>query len=332
MTECKANERLIIRHNHYFTPHQGRRTEYAAVIKKSKDFSVCDDYIIEIAYKRGQTRYDDGLTIKNFIEMEREFDFSPELITDWYCDETDVIVSGEVEYLNDNSPSIEAYNELTGGISVYDKDSTQEYGTIGAFFKTTDNSTYLLSNYHVLLDTGGKLNDPIVHPSRADANTSSSKYKVIGEIYWKEDISEVGFNIMDAAIAKICDNINVSEYKYTRCNGIKFLSIGTPKIGQSIKKCGRSTGLTFGEIRSINATVNVSNNDNKFHLYKNQILTTYMKNEKGDSGSILVTEDGIVVGLLFARTKRRGSFANNINVIINKVIIDKPELKFNEFI
>lgn len=333
MSEQEANQRLIDKHQEYFNSSSNRLTRYAAVIKKSDDLQIENDYIIEIAYKYASTDYDiKSLDITNFNEISLDLNLSPELIEEWYLGNIDIVFSDEIKYQNNSSQFCKPSVKLTGGISVYDEEASMSFGTAGAFFTTTeDNNTYLLSNYHVLLHDGGEINDKIVHPSKADAYHNRTNFKVIGEVYWKQDILQTNFNTMDAAIAKIYDHIKIDIGKYSKCEGISFLGLDSPKIGQNVKKCGRTTGYSNGRIRSINATVNVSNEDNESEYYINQILTTKMT-EDGDSGSILVTEDNKVIGLLFSGNKRDASFANNINTIFNKANNDHPEFKFKEFV
>jgi hypothetical protein len=66
-----------------------------------------------------------------------------------------------------------------------------------------------------------------------------------------------------------------------------------------VRKSGRSTGLTTGQITVIDTTVNVSYGE-KSAQFEGQIVTGPMS-APGDSGSLLVAGDSLhAVGLLFA--------------------------------
>ena len=66
-----------------------------------------------------------------------------------------------------------------------------------------------------------------------------------------------------------------------------------------VRKSGRSTGLTTGQITVIDATINVSY-DNRTAQFEGQLVSGPMS-APGDSGSLLVAGDSLqAVGLLFA--------------------------------
>ncbi len=345
MTEEEANIRLNNNHNLYFTNTDSKITRYAAVIKKSNDFTIKNDYVIEIAYNSGEIEYD-PIKKSNFESSTRILDLLnlPKVLRDEIQEgilEINKTPAPDITYQNRTDDltsiyktSLKRHPKLTGGISVFDQGSGSGSGTAGAFFKiTSDNDVYLLSNYHVLLYQNGKIGDIIVHPSKSDSvQVANSESKEIGNIFWKKDIQNNSFNLIDAAVAKIKkdDDVIIDTGRYTRCLHIEMLGLAEPKIGMNVKKCGKTTGLTYGEIRSTNCTVNISN-DNKLEIYKNQILTTNMSSP-GDSGSVLVNQDNMVVGLLFGGDNFSLSVANNINIVFELIKKDLPNFNFYKFI
>ncbi|MEK6575434.1 MAG: hypothetical protein AABZ58_14085, partial [Chloroflexota bacterium] len=67
-----------------------------------------------------------------------------------------------------------------------------------------------------------------------------------------------------------------------------------------VRKSGRSTGLTTGEITVLDAAVNVGYGGGRTARFEGQIITGPMS-RPGDSGSLLVAGDSLrAVGLLFA--------------------------------
>lgn len=87
-----------------------------------------------------------------------------------------------------------------------------------------------------------------------------------------------------------------------RIEGLNTIPTGLAEayIGMPVVKSGRTTGVTYGDVTMIDATVDVGYGGNKVARFVNQIITTNMS-QGGDSGSVLLTEDGTkLVGLLFA--------------------------------
>jgi hypothetical protein len=306
-------------------------SKYAAVIKKESDSD--DHYAIEIGFHNieelellggdsEQIRLDSINEIKELFKEKNDnfsgdidnsnIQFTPIQNIKYHCKDT----FGE---------STERLDKITGGVSVYDSVFRSSSGTAGAFFKIyNDESIYLLSNFHVLLHQSGDICDKIVHPSKAEPGGDSV---VIGHIYWKGGIGDLE---MDAAIAKI--TYPVDENKFNRCS-IPFLGIDKPKIGDKIKKCGKKTGLSCGEIKSTNCTTKICKikTKNEYDLYRHQILTTKMS-MPGDSGSVIVNSQNKVVGLIYAGDRVNISNAICINEIFRKVTEKHHDFIFKTFV
>jgi len=107
-------------------------------------------------------------------------------------------------------------------------------------------------------------------------------------------------NVVDAALARPLDPAMFTD---------EILGIGTisgtmaPTLGQQVRKSGRTTGLTFGRVTLLNATVNVGYNTvhgDRTARFTGQVITEAMS-QGGDSGSLVVNaSDNRAVGLLFA--------------------------------
>jgi len=95
----------------------------------------------------------------------------------------------------------------------------------------------------------------------------------------------------------------------------EVIEIGTPKgtveagLGMKIKKSGRTTGLTTGEIQLVDATVRVQYGS-KTAIFRDQLVAGAMSGG-GDSGSVVLDEDDRVCGLLFA--------GSDTTTIMNKI-------------
>ena len=90
-------------------------------------------------------------------------------------------------------------------------------------------------------------------------------------------------------------------------------------IGLPVMKYGRTTGLTHGTIYAIDATVNVSYDSGTARFIHQIIITPGTFSAGGDSGSLIVVDDGTdtnkPVGLLFAGSSSY-TIANPISPVL----------------
>ncbi|PWH83050.1 hypothetical protein DIS18_00400 [Algibacter marinivivus] len=326
MTEKEANEKLNSKEKEteYFNLSALHETQYAAVIKKSNDFSIIDDYAIEIGLSNFTYEYDSlkGL----FGYFSKKEGMSLETQKDFQNGDIFPVKSNPIS-LHSNSSYYQKLEKLTGGCSISYENGDIYSGTAGAFFKLSDSQNiYMISNRHVIVDNDYGLETKIIHPSKTDAEKKED-ISLIGKVFWTSKEKD---DLLDAAIAIIYDEkTTVDIGKYSISNQLNFNSIAAPKIGQNIKKIGKTSGVTFGEIKSINCTVNITENIKKPKIYRKQILTTCIS-KPGDSGSVLLNNNNEVVGLLFGGNKLTASFSNNIMNIFNPI---HPEINnFSKFV
>jgi hypothetical protein len=88
-----------------------------------------------------------------------------------------------------------------------------------------------------------------------------------------------------------------------------------------VRKSGRTTAFTTGEIRLLNATVSVGYGGGRSARFENQILTGAMS-QGGDSGSLLVAADSQeAVGLLFAGSEQT-TIHSPIQTVLDALEVD----------
>jgi hypothetical protein len=111
---------------------------------------------------------------------------------------------------------------------------------------------------------------------------------------------------VDAAVAKPLNDDDVLD---------EIIDIGVvqgiiePALGMSVRKSGRTTSFTTGQINLINATVNVSYGSGRTARFENQLVSGPMS-QGGDSGSLMVSGDSLqAVGLLFAGSEQSTIFS-----------------------
>jgi hypothetical protein len=103
-------------------------------------------------------------------------------------------------------------------------------------------------------------------------------------------------NLVDAAIARPLNPDDVKD---------EILDIGSVQgtaegeLGMAIKKSGRTTGFTTGEIQQVDVTVNVQYGQGQIAQFTDQLMAGAMS-QGGDSGSAVLDENNQLVGLLFA--------------------------------
>jgi hypothetical protein len=241
---------------------------------------------------------------------------------------TDVVEVGDLKAF---AARTERWRPAPGGVSLGHYLITA--GTFGCVVRDRETGARLiLSNNHVLANgNDASLEDPILQPGTADGGVEESDTLALLERFVPIDYSlgpatcgvargitdlanllagwvgskhrlqairadPSAVNRVDAALARPLDESSVSD---------DVLDIGRvvgtvpPSLGLRVRKSGRTTGLTSGEITVIEATVDVGYDD-RLARFEGQLLTGPMS-EPGDSGSLLVAADSLqAVGLLFA--------------------------------
>lgn len=238
---------------------------------------------------------------------------------------TDVVATGPIRALL--SPT-DRHRPAPGGVSIGHRDITA--GTLGCLVKH-NGQVMILSNNHVLANSNeANIGDTILQPGPHDggvypadhiadlagfvpivfpdqpsecpvANNSANLLNAIATLFGSNArlravSTQAADNLVDAAIARPLTNDDVLD---------EILGIGqiagttSAQLGMAIKKSGRTTALTSGEIQQIDVTVNVQYGAGRVARFTDQLLAGAMS-QGGDSGSAVVDNDNNLVGLLFA--------------------------------
>ncbi|HEY2412741.1 MAG TPA: hypothetical protein VGI40_10890 [Pirellulaceae bacterium] len=194
-------------------------------------------------------------------------------------------------------------------------------GTYGMLVKDGDGLLYALSNNHVFADCNHlPIGMPILSPAGMDGRPGE---RAPGEICRFSKMIELRSGAPalvnpcreDLAIAEVTDEDQVSSWQGDEDDGYDTPA-GTiaPSRRLAVKKFGRTTGLTHGTIESVVVSTGIPYQSDKFNaLVWFQGVWAVKSNDSdpfalgGDSGSLVVTEDGEhCVGILFA-TAAKGS-------------------------
>jgi hypothetical protein len=186
-------------------------------------------------------------------------------------------------------------------------------GTISC--RVTDGTNvYALSNNHVYADENNGISvlnstlneaDNVLQPGPYDGGVDSTD--AIGKLYDFEPIDFSGDNTIDAAIALSSTNV-LGNSTPTDGYGTPKSTTKAAQLNLKVKKYGRTTGLTKGQVYAINATVDVGYDSGVARFVKQIVITPGSFSAGGDSGSLIVVDgkgrnkndDRKPVGLLFA--------------------------------
>jgi hypothetical protein len=264
--------------------------------------------------------------------------------------ETDVIEVGE---LRAQQTPRDRWRPAPPGVSLGHYQITT--GTFGAVVRDrASGARLMLSNNHVLANSNAASpGDPILQPGTADggtvqndliarlerfcpivfntepgtcslANTYARLGNWLAKLAGSEHRLEVwitrpqAVNLVDAAVARPLEDDWISA---------DILSIGPisgtapAALGMPVRKSGRTTGFTTGEIIVLEATVTVSYGPGRAATFENQIITTPMS-QGGDSGSLLVHgSENRAVGLLYAGSSQ-STIHNPIQAVLDCLEVD----------
>ena len=258
---------------------------------------------------------------------------------------TDIIQVGEIRALQRRT---DRWRPAPGGVSIGHYRITA--GTFGCVVQDrASGARLILSNNHVLANSndaspgdaitqpgpvdGGQLErDTIGHlerfcpiqfnqqPGTCDlANTYASIGNAIARMLGSHhqvisiEANPQATNLVDAAVARPVSDSDILN---------EILEIGvvsgtvTASLGMAVRKSGRTTGFTTGEITVLEATVDVSYGTGRTARFEDQLVMGPMS-QGGDSGSLIVAGDSLrAVGLLFAGSEQT-TIANPIQAVLD---------------
>ncbi len=241
---------------------------------------------------------------------------------------TDVVATGPIRALK--APT-ERWRPAPGGVSAGHGNISA--GTIGCTVHR-NGELLLLSNNHVFADSNaGRPGDAILQPGPYDGGTHADLIATLDRfvpITMLGQESTCAFanamasalntlagltgsdarmkavsqgateNLVDAATARPVDDSLIDS----DILGIGALAgQGAATLGMRVRKSGRTTGITIGEIEQVSVTVDVSYGEDRTARFVDQVMAGAMS-QGGDSGSAVVDLGNNVVGLLFAGSEK----------------------------
>lgn len=260
---------------------------------------------------------------------------------------TDVQERDEIRALG--VPNTERQRPAGPGCSIGHKDITA--GTFGALVKV-GGQPFLMSNNHVFANVNrGVKGDAILQPGKYDGGAPEKdtiaqleKYVKIEMINSMEcPITETVQKILNAllkffrrhsrfeTVRAITNKVDCALARPLNAADVRdfIFDIGipagvvAPAVGVEVQKSGRTTGITKGKITLVDAMANVNMGNNEIAVFEDQFEVAGDEpfSAGGDSGSLVVTMDKKVVGLLFAGSTTK-TYCNDIGNVISALGLD----------
>ncbi len=202
-------------------------------------------------------------------------------------------------------------------------------GTLGSLVQV-NGVQYILSNYHVFesdIVAGGngvtaQTGDNIVQPGLIDVNCNASSSQTVASLV---RVGSLPNNNVDCSVAQVAPGMVSSSI--LEVGPISSSTVGA-SLNQNVKKSGRTTGLTASYVSGLNATIQVSYQNECAggtaftKTFSGQIVVANSNStflNSGDSGSLMVENTSTnprAVGLLFAGSSTQ-AIANPINDVLS---------------
>jgi hypothetical protein len=203
-------------------------------------------------------------------------------------------------------------------------------GTLGSLVQI-GGAQYILSNYHVFesdIVPGGNnivatTGDPIIQPGLIDVGCSASGAQNVATLVKKSSLPNSN---VDCSVGRVVSGMVSSTGSILEIGTISRNTVGA-SLNQAVKKSGRTTGLSRSAVSGLNATINVTY-DNECaggtaftKTFTGQIVIANSGSKflnSGDSGSLMVedvTANPRAVGLLYAGSST-SAIANPIGEVL----------------
>lgn len=192
-----------------------------------------------------------------------------------------------------------------------------ETGSLG-FIGRKGEGLMLVSNNHVLARSNeAALGDSIFQPGTADGGDGSDQIATLAE-FVDLDFSG-GRNSVDAAMAAVdADDVDGGVYGGSRLMPEPI----EPAIGMTVRKCGRTTGVTHGIVYDDDATIKLRYSVGTA-LLGDQMLIRSVNGRPfsapGDSGSLVVDERSDRPTGLLCGGSPRFTIANRVEMVLDKL-------------
>jgi len=167
----------------------------------------------------------------------------------------------------------------------------------------------VLERFVPLLQSTQQADCPVAAGVAGAANRLFKIVKPAYELRFYKNLNQ--YNIVDCAAARPVDPNVIGE----DIIGIGQVSgVGKAQDGMTVRKSGRTSGLTSGEVSATGVTVRVDLSDKESAWFTDQVVANLVC-KPGDSGSLVLDAANHAVGLLFAGSDTHCIFNHIQNVM-----------------
>ncbi|HWT12728.1 MAG TPA: hypothetical protein VN231_08255 [Allosphingosinicella sp.] len=204
-------------------------------------------------------------------------------------------------------------------------------GTLGAFATShADGRLLMLSNNHVLANEDlASIGDPIIQQGYFDGGSAPGD--TVATLAGFVPL-QTGGNLVDAAVAALVEDIGYDRSTLTGLGRLRGVRAAPIQAEDRVAKVGRTTVVTHGRVTAIELDNVVVEYEQGLLSFDNQIEIEGAGQDAfsagGDSGSVIVDENGEACALLFAGGDVGGSngkgltYANEIGNVLDALDID----------
>ena len=200
-------------------------------------------------------------------------------------------------------------------------------GTLGCFVTRRSGwgDDLILSNNHVLAnENDARSGDPVVQPGRLDGGRLTRDR--VGSLGRFVRLKKTRANRVDAATADLADGTSYYHNWLETLGPIGGVRTSPLRIGETVYKVGRTTGVTTGKISAIEVDDLVVGYDAGDLTFDDQIEVAPDGPKPfslgGDSGSLIVDSSLKAVALLFAGNDTSATYGNPIATVLDALDMD----------
>jgi hypothetical protein len=238
-------------------------------------------------------------------------------------------------------PEVRRHRPLVCGLQIqnFDDDGRQGVfekgfiiiGTLGCFVRLNDDRIAVLSNNHVVAgeNKGVRNEDRILQPGRTDFDIDD-QIAVLTDFVKLETSPPglppgsplVNFNLVDAGVAALVEDTGFTQGYLLSRNLVAPTGTARARVGDRVFKVGRTTGLTFGEVKDVATIVGPVPYEPGQCWFRRSLtiegLNGSQFSDRGDSGSAIVRTNGQVLGILYAGNGVQ-TYACPIETVLNEL-------------
>ncbi|MFC1974814.1 DPP IV N-terminal domain-containing protein [Chloroflexota bacterium] len=189
---------------------------------------------------------------------------------------------------------------LKPGLSISGSEARGGTGTLGYFVVDDLGQIHILSDADVLgrAESESGQADIVLQPGASDGGQNPDD--IVGRVTHALPITGTMVSVANmTGLAKLESGIEI-EPSLTIPGIGQIQGVRDPAVGMTVRKFGRTTGLTTGTIQAVAQNVEILISQDERVQLLDTTISVSMKSSGGDSGALIVDEEGYAIGILIA--------------------------------